>query len=112
MPTEPLWIDLADATATPPSNIDQVVDELQRLHTLLTSVAKRSKRLPKRKDYYSPAEFALLIDRAEVTVRHLCRIGRIKAVKSEAGTGATKFWLIPHSELKRFQKAGSVPAKE
>ena len=47
------------------------------------------------KDFYSTAEVAKLVDRAEFTVREWCR--------------PVLEWMIPHSELVRYQSYGLVP---
>ncbi len=66
---------------------------------------------PQEKDWYSPAEFAGLIGRAEYTVREWCRYGRIKATKRACGRGGAKSkeWMISAEELKRFQSYGLLP---
>jgi hypothetical protein len=43
------------------------------------------------KDYYSTAEFAGLVGKAEFTVREWARLGRIRAEKRKSGRG-----LSPH----------------
>ncbi len=62
-----------------------------------------------RKEYYSTAEIAKLLSRAEFTVREWARNGRIWAEKSQCGRGNTKEWMISHEELTRIQNEGLLP---
>lgn len=61
------------------------------------------------KDWYSTAEIARQLGRAEFTVREWCRLGRIHAQKRATGRGPTQDWMIAHDELVRYQNYGLLP---
>jgi hypothetical protein len=62
------------------------------------------------KDWYSTAEVAAILQRAEYTVREHCRLGRIRASKKACGRGkGGGEWLISHAELIRFSNEGLLP---
>lgn len=61
------------------------------------------------KDWYTTAEVASLIGRAEFTVREWCRLGRIHAEKRACGRGLSHEWIISHAELNRFRNEGLLP---
>jgi DNA-binding transcriptional MerR regulator len=63
------------------------------------------------KDYYSTAEFARLVGKAEFTVREWARLGRIRAEKRKSGRGAFTSWVISHQELLRYQREGLLPSE-
>lgn len=62
------------------------------------------------KEYYSTAEVARLLNRAEFTVREWCRNGRIWAEKRQCGRGNTKEWMISHDEVERIKNEGLLPS--
>jgi hypothetical protein len=61
------------------------------------------------KEWYSTEEFAMLVGKAEFTVREWCRHGRIRAEKQRTGRGAFPAWVISHKELVRYQREGLLP---
>lgn len=61
------------------------------------------------KEYYSTAEAAKILDRAEWTVREWCRLGRVYAEKRKCGRGSSNEWMISHDELRRIQNEGLLP---
>ena len=61
------------------------------------------------KDWYTTAEVAVTIGRAEFTVREWCRLGRIHAEKRACGRGLSQEWIISHAELTRFRNEGLLP---
>lgn len=61
------------------------------------------------KEFYSIAEFAELVGRAEFTCREWARLGRIHAQKRACGRGPTQEWMISHDELVRYQSHGLLP---
>jgi hypothetical protein len=61
------------------------------------------------RDYYSTAEVAEILGKAEFTVREWCRLGRVRAEKKQSGRGKHPFWVISDAELKRIQKEGLLP---
>ncbi len=82
---------------------------------LLTALARIEDRLSELRDrqtvrdWYSTAEVATLLGKAEFTVREWCRLGRVRAEKRGSGRGAFKAWVISHAELQRLQKDGLLP---
>jgi hypothetical protein len=64
------------------------------------------------KDYYSTAEAAALLGKAEFTVREWCRLGRVRADKRQCGRGRSKEWMIPRAELQRIRTEGLLPLPE
>jgi hypothetical protein len=61
------------------------------------------------KEYYSTAEIARILKRAEYTVREWCRNHRIVAEKKLCGRGNTFEWKISHLELERIKNDGLLP---
>jgi DNA-directed RNA polymerase specialized sigma24 family protein len=58
------------------------------------------------KEWYTPAEAAKLLGKAEFTVREWCRNGRVHARKREGGRGRSQEWVISHDELERIRNEG------
>ena len=56
--------------------------------------------------YYSTADVARIMGKAEWTVREWCRLGRINADKRECGRGSAREWMISHDELERIKSEG------
>jgi len=63
------------------------------------------------KDWYTTAEVAKILDKAEFTVREWCRMGRMQAEKRISGRGAFPAWVISHAELLRYQRQGLLPIR-
>jgi hypothetical protein len=63
------------------------------------------------KEYYTTAEAAGLLGKAEFTVREWCRLGRVHALKKGSGRGKHPSWVIAHAELLRIQREGLLPTK-
>ena len=61
------------------------------------------------REFYSTADIATILGRAEFTVREWCRQGRINARKKLCGRGKTGEWMIAHEELIRIQAEGLLP---
>ena len=61
------------------------------------------------KDYYTTAEVAAILHRAEWTVREWCRLGRVNAEKRLCGRGRSQEWIISHEELQRIRNEGLLP---
>lgn len=61
------------------------------------------------KEWYSTAEVAKLLDKAEFTVREWCRLGRVSAEKKKCGRGVASEWIISHEELTRVRNEGLLP---
>ncbi len=56
--------------------------------------------------FYSTADLAKILGKAEFTVREWCRHQRIRAEKRSCGRGNSKEWMISHEELERIQSEG------
>jgi hypothetical protein len=61
------------------------------------------------KDWYSTAEVAKILGKAEFTVREWCRLGRVKAEKKKCGRGVASEWIVSHAELTRVRNEGLLP---
>ncbi len=61
------------------------------------------------KDWYTTAEVANILERAEWTVREWCRLGRVTADKRPCGRGNSQEWIISHEELQRIINEGLLP---
>lgn len=59
--------------------------------------------------FYSTADVAKLLGKAEFTVREWCRLERVRAEKRATGRGRSLEWMIPHSELERIRAEGLLP---
>lgn len=77
------------------ARIERAVDLLVRQRTV--------------KDWYSTAEVAQLLGKAEFTVREWCRLGRVKAEKKKCGRGVAGEWIVSHEELTRVRNEGLLP---
>ncbi len=86
-------------------SFEHLAERLDRIEAVLTSVAEQRTV----KEYYSTAEIAELLERAEFTVREWCRNGRVNASKRLTGRGNSKEWIISHEELLRIQSEGLLP---
>ena len=84
---------------------EQLLQRLNRIETLLEQLI--SQRTVK--DWYTVAEVAEMLGRAEFTVREWCRLGRVYASKRECGRGCAKEWIISHEELTRIRNEGLLP---
>ena len=61
--------------------------------------------------WYSTAEVAEIVSKAEYTVREWSRQGRIRAEKKGSGRGKYQSWVICHAELLRLQRDGLLPER-
>lgn len=85
--------------------MSDVIERLQRIEAVLLQLAQQ--RMVK--EWYSTAEAAGVLGKAEYTVREYCREGRIRAEKRRCGRGTSREWMISHAELTRFQNEGALP---
>ena len=89
---------------------DELADRLagieEKLDRLLT--AKRTETV---QEFYSTADVARILNKAEWTVREWCRLGRVYAQKRECGRGCAKEWMISHEELLRIKCEGLLPIR-
>ena len=64
------------------------------------------------KDWYTTAEVARIIGKAEFTVREYCRLGRVRAEKLPCGRGKYQEWIVSHEELTRLRNEGLLPLRK
>ena len=83
----------------------ELAERLQRIEGALELLVKQRTV----KDWYTTAEAAALLGKAEFTVREWCRLGRVHAEKRACGRGYTQEWIICHEELRRIQNHGLLP---
>jgi hypothetical protein len=93
-----------DAT-TSDVRLGQLLDRLSRIEDTLDQLLQRNTV----KDYYTTAEVAGLLGKAEFTVREWCRLSRVYAEKRQTGRGRAKEWMISHHELTRIRNEGLLP---
>lgn len=84
---------------------DDVLTRLDKIEALLASLVEQRAA----KEWYSTAEAAAILRRAEFTVREWCRLGRVRAEKKKAGRGPASEWMISHAELTRVRNEGLLP---
>src|SRR5438552_1122355 len=89
---------------TPPTT-DEVLTRLAHIEALLAALVEQRTV----KDWYSTAEVAALLGRAEFTVREWCRLGRVRAEKKKCGRGPASEWIVSHAELTRIRNEGLLP---
>jgi len=82
--------------------LTEVVERLSRIEAVLQTLV-REKAV---KDWYSTSEVAVIVGKAEYTVREWCRRKRLVASKKAYTRGAHPEWLIGHAELLRFRNEG------
>ncbi len=87
-----------------PAN-DELHVRLQRIETLLAALVEQRTD----KEWYSTAEVATILGRAEFTVREWCRLGRVRAEKKKCGRGPASEWIVSHAELTRVRNEGLLP---
>lgn len=83
----------------------QLLNRLDRIESTLSQLVQRNTM----KDYYTTAEVAKILGKAEFTVREWCRLGRVYAEKRQTGRGRTKEWMVSHQELTRIRNEGLLP---
>jgi hypothetical protein len=85
-----------------------MTEVLERLRAIETAVnlLVRERTV---KEWYSTAETAELLDKAEFTVREWCRLGRLNAQKKQSGRGAYPAWAISAEEVLRYRREGLLP---
>lgn len=85
--------------------VDELLGRLDRIEAILAELlAQRTV-----KDWYSTADVASVLGKAEFTVREWCRLGRVRAEKKKCGRGVAGEWIISHAELVRLRNEGLLP---
>jgi hypothetical protein len=87
------------------THIGELIRRLDRIESALAELLRQRTN----KEWYSTAEVAETLGRAEYTVREWCRQGRIRARKKPCGRGKGGEWLVPHDELTRLKNEGLLP---
>ena len=87
------------------SSNDELLARLTKIETLLASLVEQRTI----KEWYSTAEVATLLGKAEFTVREWCRLGRVHAEKKKSGRGVASEWIVSHAELTRIRNEGLLP---
>jgi DNA-directed RNA polymerase specialized sigma24 family protein len=82
--------------------VREVIERLDRIEATLTQLVEQRRV----KDFYSTAEAAAILGKAEFTVREWMRLGRVRGQKQATGRGKSKEWVLSHSELVRIQNEG------
>ena len=82
-----------------------VIERLDRIEAMLKTLVEQQKV----KDWYTTAEAANALGKAEYTVREWCRLGRINAEKKGSGRGSYQSWVVSHEELQRIRREGLLP---
>lgn len=85
--------------------LQELIERLGRVEAALQQLVRQRTV----KDWYTTAEVAELLDKAEYTVREYCRLGRMQATKKPCGRGKGGEWLISHAELERLRNFGPGP---
>ncbi len=94
------------ANTEPDSDLSDILHRLDARITQILELLLNQKTI---KDWYSTAEAAEVLGKAEFTVREWCRHGRINAAKRRSGRGEHCSWVISHAELLRYQREGLLP---
>lgn len=87
-----------------PTN-DELLVRLAKIEALLASLVEQRTI----KEWYSTAEVATILGKAEFTVREWCRLGRVNAEKKKSGRGVASEWIVSHAELSRIRNEGLLP---
>jgi hypothetical protein len=90
-----------------PDQVEILLQRLERVETMLAELVRQRAT----KEWYSTAEAAQLLGKAEFTVREWCRLGRVRVEKRRCGRGHSKEWVIGHAELLRYQNEGLLPTE-
>lgn len=98
-------LDRTGPDESPNPTHDEVLMRLHRIEQQLEQLL-RTKAV---KDWYTTAEVAAIVGKAEFTVREWCRLRRVSAEKRPCGRGAAQEWIVSHEELTRLRNEGLLP---
>jgi hypothetical protein len=87
--------------------VNILLARLDRIEAAITLLTQRQAV----KEFYTSDEVAVILGKAEFTVREWARLGRINASKKGSGRGKYQSWVISHAELLRIQREGLLPTK-
>ncbi|QDT64066.1 helix-turn-helix domain-containing protein [Calycomorphotria hydatis] len=82
---------------------EEVIVRLERIENQLAEIAGQRSA----KEFYTTAEVAEIVGRAEFTVREWCRLGRVDGIKH--ANGRQREWRVSHAELQRILNEGPRP---
>lgn len=97
---------ISQNTSPNSDSLVQLLSEVQQLQEQLLLLLGDISAL---QSWYSPAEFASLVERTPYSVREWCRGGRLHARKRRVGRGGKLEWEISAAELKRYRNHGLLP---
>ena len=92
-----------------PTGVNSVEARLQLIEATVLEIKELLLEKRPEKDWYSVAEVAKSLGKAEWTVREWCRLGRVYASKRDCGRGNAKEWIIAREELERIDNEGLLP---
>jgi|GEM_PF-6300361 len=96
--------------ALDPEEMEEILKELRSgMKQLLGTSAEPNHQPVPPKQWFTPAEVAVMVERTEYTVQGWCRLQRIKARKRDVGRGAERAWEISAEEVNRYQNHGLLP---
>ena len=98
-----------EATVAMLQTLLTLAERLGRTESMVEEIHDIVKDQKPQKDWYSVAEMAALLGKAEFTVREWCRLGRVHAHKRECGRGNSQEWIVSQEELTRIQNEGLLP---
>jgi hypothetical protein len=87
------------------SDANEILQRLERLEAMLVILVEGQAV----KEWYTTAEVARALGKAEFNVREWCRLGRVRAEKRRCGRGASQEWIVSHQELTRVRNEGLLP---
>ena len=96
----------SESSLPPPNQLlfnDILLQRLDKIDAAIEKLLRQETTRP----YYTTAEVAKLLGKAEFTVRQWCLISRINAVKQRGGR-----WVISHEELQRYLREGLLPLRD
>ncbi len=82
-------------------------ERLEKMEAMLAVLVDRQTV----REWYTTHEFARTVGKAEFTIREYCRLGRLRAEKRHSGRGAYPQWVLPHTELLRYQREGLLRSR-
>ena len=88
---------------------DEIFTRLRLIEATVMEIKELLLARRPQKDWYSVAEVAKSLGKAEWTVREWCRLGRVYASKRDCGRGNAKEWIVSREELERIDNEGLLP---
>lgn len=86
-------------------NLESKLGVLEKIESMLQVLVERQQI----REWYTTAEFARAVGKAEFTIREYCRLGRLHSEKRQSGRGAYPQWVLSHAELERYRRNGLLP---